>query len=160
MEYIYLGKVTNTHGLKGEIKIISDFPQKKEVFTPDFPLYFTETYQKEIITTYRPHQIYDMVQLKGLTSIDEVLKYKGKNVYINRADLKTNTLLLSDLIGYTIKKDSKTYGEVIDIMQTKSSYLLYISSKNNYYIPYLPEFITKINKEAKEIYVERVEELL
>ena len=49
---------------------------------------------------------------------------------------------------------------MIDIYKTKSSILLYVEYKNNYYIPYLEEFIKNINKEKKEIWVPRVGELI
>ena len=32
MEYIYVGKIVNTHGIKGEIRILSDFKYKNEIF--------------------------------------------------------------------------------------------------------------------------------
>ena len=35
MEYIYIGKIVNTHGIKGEVRIISDFKYKNEVFKID-----------------------------------------------------------------------------------------------------------------------------
>ena len=39
MEYVYLGKITNTHGIKGEIRIISDFANKDIVFKKGFNIY-------------------------------------------------------------------------------------------------------------------------
>ena len=32
MDYIYIGEIVNTHGLKGEIRIKSNFPYKDKVF--------------------------------------------------------------------------------------------------------------------------------
>ena len=32
MDYVYIGKLVNTHGIKGEVRIISDFPYKERVF--------------------------------------------------------------------------------------------------------------------------------
>ena len=39
MEYIYVGKIVNTHGIKGEIRILSDFKYKNEIFKENFKLY-------------------------------------------------------------------------------------------------------------------------
>ena len=160
MDYIKLGKITNTHGLKGEIKILSDFSKKELVFKNGFNLYIGSQYQKQVINTYRVHQKYDMVTLKGKEKIEDVLEYKGQAVYIKREDLKLGKeILVNDLIGYKIVKGKKDFGEVIDIYKTKSSILLYVKSDKNYYIPYIEEFISSINKERKKIEVERVEEL-
>ena len=32
MDKVYIGKVVNTHGIKGELRILSDFPYKDKVF--------------------------------------------------------------------------------------------------------------------------------
>ena len=39
MNYIYIGKIVNTHGLKGEIRILSDFEFKDKVFVPNMKIY-------------------------------------------------------------------------------------------------------------------------
>ncbi len=36
MKYIYIGDVVNTHGLKGEVRLISDFEHMKKVFKKGF----------------------------------------------------------------------------------------------------------------------------
>ena len=37
-EFIYVGKIVNTHGIKGEIRILSDFEYKNKVFVPKMKL--------------------------------------------------------------------------------------------------------------------------
>ena len=32
MDTVYIGKIVSTHGIKGELRIISDFPYKNKVF--------------------------------------------------------------------------------------------------------------------------------
>ena len=39
MKYIYIGKIVNTHGLKGEIRILSDFKYKDLIFKDNFKIY-------------------------------------------------------------------------------------------------------------------------
>ena len=46
MEYIYLGKIVNTHGIKGEIRILSDFRYKEKVFIKYFPIYIGKKHEK------------------------------------------------------------------------------------------------------------------
>ena len=61
MEYIYVGKIVNTHGIKGEIRILSDFKYKNEIFKENFKLYIGTQKQEMIIKNYRKHKMYDMV---------------------------------------------------------------------------------------------------
>ena len=54
MDKICVGKFVNTHGLKGEIRIISDFEYKNDVFKPDNKIYIND--QLFIIDSYRKHK--------------------------------------------------------------------------------------------------------
>ena len=149
-EYICIGKIVNTHGIKGELRILSDFERKDLVFKPGTILYIGEEKQEEVLVTYRPHKEFDMITLKGMNDINEVLKYKGLKVYINRDDLnlKDEEFLITDLIGFKVINDNKEYGIVSDIVETKP-----------YYIPYINEFIKEVNLAKKQIIVDRVGEL-
>ena len=48
MKYIIIGKIVNTHGIKGELRILSDFKYKDKIFKKGFPLYIGHTKEKEI----------------------------------------------------------------------------------------------------------------
>ena len=39
MKFIRIGRIVNTHGIKGELKIISDFKYKDRIFKNGFPIY-------------------------------------------------------------------------------------------------------------------------
>ena len=88
MEYIYIGDIVNTHGIKGELRILSDFKYKENVFKKNFKIYIGKNKEEQIINTYRKHKMFDMITLVGFTNINEVLKYKKMPVYINKKDLK------------------------------------------------------------------------
>ena len=87
MKYIYIGKIVNTHGLKGEIRILSDFKYKELIFKDNFKIYIGEDKIPEVINSYRHHKIFDMITIKGINNINDVLKYKGKRVYVNKEDI-------------------------------------------------------------------------
>ena len=53
MDFIYIGDVVNTHGLKGEIRIVSDFKFKANAFKVDMPFYIGKDKTKEIAEKYR-----------------------------------------------------------------------------------------------------------
>ena len=99
MEYIYVGKIVNTHGIKGEIRILSDFKYKNEIFKENFKLYIGTQKQEMIIKNYRKHKMYDMVLFYDINDINEVLKYKGQSVYINKDDIKVDGYFFEDLIN-------------------------------------------------------------
>ena len=90
MKYIYLGKIANTHGIKGELRILSNFKYKSRVLKKGFKVYIGKEKIEEEIVTYRPHKQFDMITLKGYNNINDVLKYKSLNIFINKEDLILN----------------------------------------------------------------------
>lgn len=150
MDYIYIGKIVSTHGIKGEVKIISDFFEKDKIFKKGFKLYITPLYHEEVINTYRVHKNYDMVTFNGYNDINEILKYIGMGVYIKRSDLdlKEDEYLLSDLIGYVVYDNNELLGKVSGI-NFNNNVLLKID--DIFYIPFIDEFIEKVDVKTKKI---------
>lgn len=148
----YIGKVVNTHGIKGEIRIISEFKYKDLVFQKGNHLYIAD--DDLVISSYRVHKNYDMVTFEGINDIDEVLKYKGKNVYIDRNDYIFPDLLNEDLIGLEVYGDGKLVGVLSEIIKNVNQELLVVQNgEKEYLIPYVPAFIKDISKEKIEINV-------
>ena len=88
MDYIYIGDIVNTHGIKGELRILSDFKYKDKIFIHDFKLYVGRSKELLTIDTYRKHKEYDMVKFYEVEDINDAIAYKGDKVYINRNDIK------------------------------------------------------------------------
>ena len=140
MKYIYIGDIVNTHGLKGEVRLISDFEYKKKVFKKGFKLYIGRTKEEVIINTYRVHKEYDMLTFEGLTSIDDVIIYKGDKVYINRSDLKIRGYFNEDLIGLSVYANNNYIGKVEYIMKNKAHNILVVTEDEKGYVFYEAKF--------------------
>lgn len=161
-EYIYLGKIVNTHGIKGEIRIQSDFLRKELVFLPNFSLYIGKNKTIEKIETYRVHKGYDMVTLQGISNINDVLKYKGQNVFIKREELglSKEEYLLEDLIGFKVIENQKILGIIKDFMYNKGNILLEIAGDKKFYLPYNEVFIEKVFLLKQEVQVKNTKGLI
>lgn len=151
MKYIFIGSIVNTHALKGEVRIVSDFEFKDKIFKENTLLYIGENKDKEIIETYRKHKQFDMVKFKGIDYINDVLKYKGSKVYIDESilNLKDDEILISELINMDVYNDNKYVGRITEYRSDNGNNMLRV---NNKLIPYNKDFITKIDKENKSIY--------
>lgn len=160
--YVYIGKIVNTHGIKGELRLLSDFERKNVVFRENFNIYIGNNYIKEVINSYRHHKIFDMITLKNYSNINDVLKYVGLPVYVKRSDLNLGNgeYLMSDLINFNIVSDKEILGKVKSIVYNKSNILLEISYTKNYYIPFVDSFIIKVDIENKCIYVNNAKDLI
>lgn len=155
-EYIYVGKIVNTHGIKGEIRILSDFEKKDKVFVSGMPIYIGRKKEREIIKSYRHHKNFEMITMEGYSDINEVLRYKGLYVYIKKEDLKLEEgeYLETDLIGLTVMVEDINKGTVSDIRDSgHNKYLVIQTEKKEVFIPYQKEFIAKIDFENQAITV-------
>lgn len=152
MKYIYVGKIVNTHALKGEVRIISNFEFKNRIFKKDFIIYIGQEKYKEKIETYRVHKQYDMIKFIGIDYINDVLKYKGLNVYINEEDLKLqdDELLESEYPNMELYNDDVLVGKIQHYRNDNGNEMLRVNDK---YIPYNSNFITKIDKKNNRIYM-------
>ena len=152
MKYIYVGKIVNTHALKGEVRIISNFEFKNRILKKDFVIYIGQEKYKEKIETYRVHKQYDMIKFIGIDYINDVLKYKGLNVYINEEDLKLqdDELLESDYPNMELYNDDVLVGKIQHYRNDNGNEMLRVNDK---YIPYNKNFITKIDKKNNRIYM-------
>lgn len=161
MNEIYLGEIVNTHGIKGELRIISNFKYKKDVFKKGFHLYVGKKRIDLVINSYRPHKNYDMVTFVGLNDINEVLIYKGEPVYINREDLHVEGYILEDLIGLEVYSKDKLIGVVDYIINNNAHEILVVVGYNKKnLIPFVDEFIERIDTAKKRININEIEGLL
>ncbi len=149
---VYLGFITGTHGIKGELKIKSDFEQKVKVFKKGFKIYINN--QEFTITSYRHHKDFEMVTIDDMYDINMVIKYVKNNVFINRCDLnlKADEYLVNDLIDFFVYDEEVLLGKVKEIRYNKVEKFLYVEGNKNFYIPYRCEFIKNVDIASKKIY--------
>ena len=150
MSRIVLGKYVNTHGIKGEIRIKSNFKYKDKVFKIGNKIIIDN--HEYIINSYRVHKDYDMISLNGIDDINMIPFNKNILVYINREDYLDNSDYLdSDLIGFIIY-NSFLERKVLDIVYLNNNKKLLKTSDG--YIPF--ELIEEIDFNNKKIKIEEV----
>ena len=156
MTKLYIGKIVNTHGIKGELRIKDNLTtkQKEEIFKIGSNLIIDEKAYK--ITSYRVHKDYDMVIFDGFNNINEVLFLKGKNVYKSKDEINLNNedILDSELITYKVKTTDEKEGSILDIEETGNNYkiLRLLIDNNKVLVPYHKDFV-KIDSDKKEVIV-------
>ena len=161
MKYVYIGKIVNTHGIKGELRILSDFKYKDKVFKSNMLIYIGKDKIEEKIVSYRKHKNFDMVCLDGYNNINEVLKYKGLYVYVNKEDIELDKDKYLDeyIIGMDVIVDNKVIGKV-DNIEKNVQYLIVVKNKNReYLVPYNDFFVKEIDINNKRIIINNIEGL-
>ncbi|MEG0909825.1 MAG: ribosome maturation factor RimM [Bacilli bacterium] len=161
MNLIHIGTIVNTHGIKGEVRIISDFRYKNQVFKKGNFLYAGIDKDHLEINSYRVHKNYDMITFKGINDINEVLMYKGDDVFIDRDVYKFDGILYEDIIGLKVIVDGVNIGVVESLMKSSAHPILVINTGDKkHLVPYIDEFVKNVDLEKLEITIKVIDGLI
>ena len=163
-EYIYIGKIVNTHGIKGELRLLSNFKYKNKVFLQNRKIYIGDEKKEEMIKSYRHHKIFEMITLYGYDNINEVLKFLNKGVFVKKSDLDLSDkeYLDEDLINLNIIFNNQEVGHVVAIRQInpKSKVIEAVINDKPTLIPYHEDFIKSIDIKNKRLEMDLIEGMI
>ena len=163
-EYVYIGKIVNTHGIKGELRLLSNFKYKNKVFLENRKIYIGDEKKEEMIKGYRHHKIFEMITLYGYDNINEVLCFLNKNVYVkkNDLDLGEKDYLDEDLINLSVIFNNKEVGHIVAIRQInpKNKIIEAVINDKVTMIPYHDDFIANIDLVNKKIELNLIEGMI
>lgn len=149
-QYLDTGKIVGTHGIKGEVRIEPwcDSPQ----FLSEFKkLYLDDKGETFIEVKSRPHKNITLAKIKGIETVEQAEKFRGKVVYINRDDiiLEDGVNFVQDLIGLEVRDadNSTVYGKITDVLRTGANDVYEITDSNNkkYLAPVIDDVIIERN---------------
>ena len=140
-QYIEAGRIVNTHGVAGEVKIEVwlDSPQ----FLKSFKRCFIDRREVKLLSA-RVHKGFLIVKLEGVEDVNAAMALKGRTVFIDRADarLPKGAFFLQDIIGASVVDESgREIGKLTDVMETPASNVYVVKGEREHLIPAVPEFI-------------------
>lgn len=159
VEYFEIGQISNTHGLKGELKV-RPFTESKKRFEElsSILVDFKGELKKYDIEKIRYQNDIVLLKIKGIDDIDEALKLKGNYIKIPRDDAKKaekDEFFIADLIGCMVYQND-LIGVVDDVFTAGASdvYVIKRKGKKDLLIPAIESVIKNIDIENKRIDVE------
>ena len=158
MERVYIGKIVNTHGIKGEVRILSDFEFKDKAFKVNTSIIIDDKEYK--IMSYRKHKNFDMITLEGFNNINDVLFLMKKKVYKEKFELNLSSseILDEDLVKFKIIDQDNNIGGITEIFYaSESNKILRVMFNKEVLIPMNSPMIKEINNKTKQIKVELIE---
>ena len=154
-DYIDAGRIVNTHGVRGEVKIEVwlDSPR----MLASFPRLFIGGTERKLLSS-RVHQHFLIAALEGIDDLNAAMTLKGRTVRIFRGDarLPEGSYFLQDLLGASVKnEDGRPVGTLTDILERPASniYIVTDAGGKEHLIPAVPAFILSCDPAAGEITV-------
>ena len=156
-EFIEAGRITNTHGIAGEVKIEVwlDSPE----FMKKFKRIFIQGEERKILSA-KIHKGFLIAKLEGVEDVNAAMCFKGKTVHIKRADarLPKGSFFIQDIIGAAVIDEKQgEIGKLVDVMETPASNIYVVKGETEHLIPAVPEFIMSTDAEAGIINVRLIE---
>ncbi|MBE3554103.1 MAG: ribosome maturation factor RimM [Thermicanus sp.] len=168
-KFYTVGKIVNTHGIRGELRVISttDFPEER--FTPGATLYlFAEDGSSPLplsLESHRSHKQFEILKFKGYDDMNTVEKWKGSLLKVSereRKSLPPGEYYFDQIIGLTVEtEEGERVGVVKEILQPGANDVWVVSrpSRPDLLLPYIDECIKKVDLVNEKVVVHLLEGL-
>lgn len=165
-----VGKIVNTHGLRGEVRVISRTDFADERYKVGNTLYlFRENEMNQptpvIVKSHRKHKNFDLLIFEGYDSISSVEPLKGGLLKIREdqlTDLDEGEFYFHEIIGCEVYTDAgELVGKITEILSPGANDVWVVKgNRKEYYIPYIESVVHSINIDEKRITIIPMEGLL
>ena len=156
-KYLEAGKIVNTHGIKGEVKI-EPWADSAD-FLRGFKQLYIDGAAREVISA-REHNGFLIALLEGVEDVNSAMVLKNKIVSIDRdeAKLPQGSFFLQDLIGASVVDESGTVlGKLTDVLEMPAHNVYVVTGEREILIPAVPQFILKTDADAGVVTVRLIE---
>lgn len=166
-DLLQVGVITQTHGIRGEVKVfpttddVRRFKKLKETIL--------DTGKEKItleIESVKFFKQFVILKFKGIDNINDVEKYRQKNLYVTRANavrLRRDEYFIADLIDIEVyEEDDKLLGTLKNVIETGANdvYEIEMADGREVLIPAIKECILSVDVEARKMVVHLLDGLL
>ncbi len=165
-DFFRVGVIANTHGIRGEVKI---FPTTDDVKRFD---YLKEAYIdagkekiKVEVSSVRYFKNLVIVKFKGIDNINDIERYKGKDLLVTRENalpLEEGEYYLADIIGANVyTEDGILFGSLEDVIETGANLVYSVQHEGKeVLLPVIDDCVKEVNVEEKKVIVHIMKGLL
>ena len=146
-KYLEAGKITNTHGVRGEVRITpwADSAQ----FLRRFSVFYIDEKPVRVVSS-RIHKSQLIAKLEGVDDVNAAMGLKNRVICIDRADarLPNGRFFVQDLLGLPVRgDDGADLGTLADVLELPQGKVYVVRGDREILIPDVPEFILNVDAE-------------
>lgn len=166
-QYLQVGVISSTHGIRGEVKVfpttddVTRFKECKELMM--------DTGKEKLmleVESVKFFKQFAILKFKGIDSINEIEKYKGKGLFVTRQNavkLKKDEYYIADLIGLCVREENGSeIGRLTDVLETGANdvYVIHMTDGRELLLPAIKECVLEVNIEEQYMKIHVMEGLL
>ena len=160
-EYFQIGRIVNTHGIKGELKVVplTNNPERFEKLESVL-LDRNNNLEKHKIDGIKYLKGFVVLKLEGVDTIEDAQAFKGVFILVDRKNavkLPKDSFFICDLIGSEVRNvEGMILGKLTDILSTGGNDVFVIKGENGseLLLPALKSVFRKVSTEERTITVE------
>ena len=162
-QYLEVGKVTNVHGLMGEVKV-QPWADSPEFLCQFKTLYVDEAHFPMTVQRARVHKNMVIIKFDGPTDVPSALSLRNAILYIDRSDvdLPEGAFFLADIYGLAVRDAAtgEVLGKIADVLTLPANNVYVVKGgARELMIPAVPQFIAETNVEGGYLRVNLMEGL-
>lgn len=169
-KWFNVGKIVNTHGIRGEVRVISKTDFAEERYTKGNKLYLFMPDAKEpielTVASHRVHKNFNLLTFEGYENVNVVEKMKGGILKIREdqlTELEEDEFYFHEIIGcHVFTTDGEEIGKVHEILTPGANDVWVVKGKGgkDILIPYIEQIVKKVDIKEQTIIIEPMEGLL
>lgn len=154
LEFLEAGEIVTTHGVRGELKVLpwADGPD----FLCDFKRVRIAGIEY-IIESCRVQKSCNLLKIKGVDTMEDAQKMRGKIIEIFRCDAPKNMIFAAELIDMTVVSEGREIGRITDVLDYPGNKVYVVKGEHEYMIPAVKAFVLSTDMENGVMEVRLIE---
>ena len=150
LPYIEAGEIVTTHGVRGEVKVLSwlDSPE----MLCEFDRCRIEG-REYVMDTVRVQKTCNLVKLRGVDTMEDAQKLRGKTMELYREDISDELIFAAELVDVEVYADGASIGKIKEVLDYPGNSVYVVQGEREYLIPAVKEFILSTDLEKNQMQV-------
>lgn len=154
LQYVDAGEIVNTHGVKGELKVLPWVDGPDVLCEFDRVRIDGREYEME---SCRVQKTCNLVKLKDVDSMEDAMLMRGKTVQLYREDIDDDVIFAAELIGMKVFCDGNELGSITEVLDYPGNSVYVVKGEYEYMIPAVKQFVLSTDMEQNVMQVKIIE---
>lgn len=150
LPYIEAGEIVTTHGVRGEVKVLSWLDSPEMLCEFDRCRIEGKEYAMDAV---RVQKTCNLVKLRGVDTMEDAQKLRGKTMELYREDISDELIFASELVDVEVYADGARIGKIKEVLDYPGNSVYVVQGERQYLIPAVKEFILSTDLEKNQMQV-------
>lgn len=150
LPYIEAGEIVTTHGVRGEVKVLSWLDSPEMLCEFDRCRISDREY---VMDSVRVQKTCNLVKLRGVDTMEDAQKLRGKTMELYREDISDELIFAAELVDVEVYADGACIGKIKEVLDYPGNSVYVVQGEREYLIPAVKEFILSTDLERNQMQV-------